>query len=157
MAKSGIEKFADQVPNLFGKYSNIIVLAVAVVLVIIISSKITKALTQKARIDPDDLPNSGSGIPQGWTPSNMSDRLNDGISGINFLCWSSNGDMFKALAQLDTDDMFTAVYHDYNQRHAGRGDTLRTDVKGEVPCGWSPDADYWKNQALDRFARLNLS
>lgn len=65
-------------------------------------------------ITPDKLPNSGNGVPLGWSPSNLAKRLNEAITGIS-LAWAYDGreQLFTELARLPTDDMFKLVFLDY--------------------------------------------
>jgi hypothetical protein len=80
-------------------------------------------------IQPEDLPNSGSGIPQGWTPSNLSDRLRESIEGWSWRwMWDGNEQLWNELATLATDDMFKAVFLDYQRRY---GESLLQNLNDE--------------------------
>lgn len=71
----------------------------------------------KKPIKSEDLPNSGSGVPTGWTPSYMSERLYNALKGIS-IGWMFEGK--KTLyAELNgfTDDQFTLVFKDYTRRY----------------------------------------
>lgn len=111
---------------------------------------LTKLIPPK--IKPGDLPNSGSGIPQGWTPSNLSDRLFDLIDGMNWTL-RQNAQVFRELAELPSNDMFAAVALDYKARH---GKDLFVEISNEVPVGIRDDAEHWKNAVLARAKSLNL-
>ena len=104
------------------------------------------------KIKPGDLPNSGTGIPQGWTPSNLSDRLHNMIDGLNVFL-RENAALLREYAQVPTNDMFAAVALDYGQRYRSN---LFEDINGEVAVGLREDAERWKQAVLDRAKSLGL-
>lgn len=61
------------------------------------------------------LPNSGSGIPIGWTPTKLSDELWDNLGTI-FWSWTDRNTKIETMLSL-TPDQLTAVYNDYNFRY----------------------------------------
>lgn len=80
---------------------------------------------------PKALPNSGSGIPQGWTPTAISDKLWNSLGTI-FWSWTERNAIIDVLLTL-TPDQLTAVYNDYNYRY-GKDDnnkSLTSTIKGE--------------------------
>ena len=73
------------------------------------------------------LPNSGSGIPQGWTPEPTAQQLNGLMSGID---WGNTheDDIYQIVMAL-TPDQLAAVYNSYNTLF--RADLL-TDLNEEI-------------------------
>lgn len=61
------------------------------------------------------LPNSGSGIPQGWTPTKIVDEIWDNL-GTVFWSWTERNTKIDTLLNL-TPDQLAAVYNDYNYRY----------------------------------------
>ena len=106
------------------------------------------------------LPNSGSGIPQGWTPTKIVDELWDKLK--SFDIWEYFGKsnstfdderipLMKVLINL-SDDQITAVYNDYNFRY-GKKDgmtSLTKKIKGEY---FLPT----KDEVVNRLQNLNLN
>ncbi|MEO0472801.1 MAG: hypothetical protein AAF206_24510, partial [Bacteroidota bacterium] len=111
------------------------------------------------------LPDSGNGIPSGWTPNAMAKRLHDVLSGINTgkmlqtwtSWWSYNAGhderdrTLSEFANLGTDDMFVAVYNNFSGQY-GKSDTLRGWIEDEV--GINPDV---YDAVMGRINRLQLS
>lgn len=127
--------------------AGIILLALALVALIVWLSKLTPP-----KIKPGDLPDSGSGIPQGWTPSNLSDRIFDIIDGMNWT-FRQNAQVFREFAELPSNDMFAAVAIDYKARH---GKDIFVEINDEIPVGIRDDAEYWQKAVLSRAKNLNL-
>lgn len=76
------------------------------------------------------LPNSGSGIPQGWKPDDLASQFHD-----YFVAWIANSSTLELLyikANDLTDDQFVSLCKTYNAKYAKLdGDiTLWTRVKG---------------------------
>jgi cbb3-type cytochrome oxidase subunit 3 len=71
------------------------------------------------------LPNNGSGIPQGWTPTKLVDELWDNLGTI-FWSWTERNSKIETLLNL-TPDQLAAVYNDYNYRYGKKdGNTSLT-------------------------------
>jgi len=81
---------------------------------------------------PKDLPDAGSGIPQGWSPRPLAQELYDTMSGIawNPMIAIKRDAALLQLIGLQSDDMFVAVYNDFTQNFGG-GDTLRQWIEDE--------------------------
>lgn len=62
------------------------------------------------------LPNSGSGIPQGWKPDSLVEEFHNYYSSL----WSASGDIYSAEFKANnlTDDQFVALVKTYNARYA---------------------------------------
>lgn len=129
------------------QWIGIAVLALALVGFILWYNKI-----KPAKIKPEDLPNSGEGIPAGWTPSNLSDRLYAMIDGVNWTL-QPNGALLREYAELQTNDMFAAVALDYAQRYKGN---LFDDINEELPVGLRDDAEYWQKAVLSRAKNMGI-
>ena len=96
----------------------ILVVGVGILMFIYYSGKKagkTKGLLGQGK--PEDLPNSGSGIPKGWNPDSLVGKLFAALDGVDW--FSSNDDKtesYGALVSL-TDDQIVAVYNRFNQLH----------------------------------------
>lgn len=68
-------------------------------------------------VEPDPLPNNGSGIPAGWTPTNAVARIKSAFDWT----WHEGGTdepaIYSALADK-TKDQLVAIYNDFNRQHA---------------------------------------
>lgn len=102
-------------------------------------------------LDPKDLPNSGSGIPSGWSPTPLVEKLYNAMEGVNWLM-TPNGDLFKELATLATDDMVAAVAIDFYNRYDER---LYAWIQDETAVGLAQRAEKWKEVALSRLQNVN--
>lgn len=134
-------------------YAIIAVIIIIAVLFFVVGRKTKKGGVGSKPLKPSDLPNSGNGIPAGWSPTPTAEAAYNMMKGLNFACYKSNGAMFKELAELDTDDMLAAVAIDFKNRY---GESLLAWIQDETPCGWVPDSEKWKEVLLMRMNRLNL-
>lgn len=82
----------------------------------------------KKPIRSEDLPNSGSGIPEGWTPENLIVKLRESLKGLS-VGWMSgrNLTLYTELNAL-TDDQFTAVFKGYKNKYDR---SLKDDISDE--------------------------
>jgi len=82
---------------------------------------------------PAKLPNAGSGIPQGWSPRTLAQQLFDVLDGATWTLPQKvkRDAVLLLLIQLQTADMFTAVYNDFTQNF-GKGKTLRQWIDSEI-------------------------
>jgi hypothetical protein len=113
-----------------------------------------KAKAKANRKDPVNLPNSGQGIPEGWTDQAeaLATALHDRMKGLNFYAASEK---WERLASPDlTDDMVTAVYNSFNRQYSAESEaTLTQWIRSQWAIGAAADA---KEDALDRLNRLGL-
>lgn len=126
--------------------------AVAVIALALVAFIVWYKKIKPAKIKPEDLPNSGDGIPEGWSPSNLSDRFYKMINGIN---WSlqPNGALFREYAELQTNDMFAAVALDYAQRYSS---DLFDDINQELAVGLRDDSEYWQKAIMSRAKNMGI-
>lgn len=109
-----------------------------------------------------NLPAGGAGIPTtgytptgqpiAWNPKPLSDQLFNAMSGL-FTTSGTKDEAWKALINLPTNDMLTAVYNQFNTDH-GEGETLTTWIDSEYYY------DYFtgvKDQALSRLRAAGLN
>jgi len=98
------------------------------------------------------LPNSGMGIPEGWSADSFAKALFDAYSGITtpFSLNQVNA-VTLAFVTLDTPDMFTAVVNRFNAAYDDTGEGLRAWIEDEYFINPS-----LKAQALARFTKLGL-
>jgi len=66
---------------------------------------------------PKDLPNSGSGIPKGWSPSSSARKIHSSMSGIG----TDTSLLFNTLDPL-TDDQLAAVFNEFNRLYSNEGE-----------------------------------
>lgn len=138
-----------------------ILLIIAIILVIYyVGKKKGMAGNGKSKwIKKWQLPDSGSGIPQGWSPSPLAqevhDMLNRGPKGRNI--WlKPNKETFKKLYELPTDDMFIAVNIDFNNRFAKGGGTMHEQIKEEYYVDSLFSSMNYKELVLDRLEKLAI-
>ena len=113
-----ISKIVGAKAQLYG----IIVFAVIVIAFIAIVYFAGKKSGGKAKpVKAKKLPNSGSGIPQGWNVDAYVQEFYDSFSGV----FGSQEKKLTILSKMEgmTDDQLTAMYNRFNQVH-GDGDTL---------------------------------
>ncbi len=107
----------------------------------------------------EELPDSGSGIPKGWTPGPMVAKVRDGLSG--YLLNTNNAQsMLGQLTNL-TDDQLTAVYNEYNRQFMEDkdDDTMYGAIKSKILLS----KDFWdwfdrgnRPEVLSRMEKLKL-
>ncbi len=106
------------------------------------------------------LPNSGSGIPQGWTPTKLADecwvKLNsfdiwEYFGGINSTFDDERIPLMKVLMNL-SNDQITALYNDYNFRY-GKKDGMTSLTKKIKSEYFLPS----KDEVVIRLQNLNLN
>lgn len=136
-----------------------IVIFVIVIAIVYFIGKRKGKLGSTKPIKPFQLPNSGSGIPKGWYPNDLAQRLYDRMEGLNFGA-KDNSALFREFYQLPTDDMFVSVIIRYNDayrksNHFG----LRKDIEDETYVNWGsvPFVDpNWKKKVLERMDTFNF-
>jgi hypothetical protein len=110
--------------------------------------------TKANRKDPEPLPNSGKGIPQGWQDQaeTLAKTLYDTMDGLNFYAASEE---WERLASPElTDDMVTAVYNAFNRKYSARtGATLTEWIRSQWAIGNAADT---KQQAINRLEEIGL-
>jgi len=95
-------------------------------------TKITGAFGKTKPPPPIDLPDAGSGIPEGWSPRPLAQELYDVLKGVAWnpaLAIKRDAVLLQLIA-LSTNDMFVAVYNDFTQNFGG-GKTLREWIDDE--------------------------
>jgi len=106
----------------------------------------------KAPIKSEDLPNSGSGIPKGWTPSGIAERLYIALKGWSFgFLYAKNLRLYIELNAL-TNDQFVAVFKAYNRAY---DKNLREDIAREWSA-YGRETHQVEQIILDRAERLEL-
>ncbi len=108
---------------------------------------------RKASGDQAKLPNSGSGIPKGWTPTTVVEQLHDAIQGLDST--ESKQRAFMVAYQL-TPDQLAAVYNAFNASYQ-EGDpdrNLYQWIKDEVAAPLF-GTDY-QELLLTKMAQLGL-
>lgn len=140
------------------------IITIVVVLVIVFYVGKAKGASGRPRdIRPDQLPNSGSGIPQGWTPSDLANRLYDnftgGLFGFRFGV-VYNDKLYKEVYELPTNDMLAAVYWDFTNRYGNKDKdlpNLRAWIESEGYInGFSTAGTNYKELLLSRLQGLSL-
>lgn len=105
-----------------------------------VGRKLGKVKQQSKQGQDTPLPDSGSGIPAGWSPNGLVGRLHSAMDGLN-VSWlwgnSERDDAFNTLASL-TKDQVVAVYNQFNKLYGKAEDgqyteTLYNWIDGEVP------------------------
>ncbi|GAA4352989.1 hypothetical protein GCM10023185_13160 [Hymenobacter saemangeumensis] len=110
-----------------------------------------KAGDDKKKFDPE-LPNSGSGIPQGWDPMPRVRRLHEVMAGVFTPSLSKEAEWRMNLAL--TNDQLTAVYGAFNRAYCTSNDeTLTTWIDDEFGAPFNSA----KPALLNRLRSLNLN
>lgn len=122
-----------------------ILITVVVLILVIIAVYIVGRVQGKARgrQGQSELPNNGEGIPTGWSPSALSDRLYAVLKGANWstrvFFYDERDVVLSDLLNLATDDMFAAVSNDFLARHGKGKETLWKWIQDEY---WIDDTIY---------------
>lgn len=113
-----------------------------------------RQVTAANRKDPEPLPNSGQGIPQGWTEQAavLAVALYNAMDGLNFYAASEE---WQRLGSPDlTDDQVTAVYNEFNNRYSAKtGATLTEWIRSQYAIGRAADL---KQQVIRRLEDIGL-
>jgi hypothetical protein len=95
-----------------------------------------------------------AGIPAGFNPNNLADKLYEVMSGL-FTVSGHKDAAWNQLLNLATDDMVIAVYNAFNDKYGNKG-------KGSL-TQWIADEYYYdfstgiKPKVLDRLKKLRLN
>jgi hypothetical protein len=97
------------------------------------------------------LPNSGSGIPQGWDPNTRAEALYDAMDGILTATATKEGE-WQICYQL-TEDQLVAVYRTFNKKYcpSPSDGTLTTWIKAETGAWFGS----YKDPLVKRLISLN--
>lgn len=136
-----------KVPQLYAWIAAIVVILLFIVGVFFVGKKIGK---DKPAPKPKRLPNSGSGIPSGWSQEAVAKRADEAFSDW-FVGNESKTAVLGELLGL-SDDQLTAVYNRYNEAY-GDGDTLYEVIDDE----WTLWASTPKTELLARMRSMNLT
>ena len=154
---SATNKIANTLAKADPRLTGIVLLVLIVAIVFFIGKRKGKTGTVKP-IKAYQLPNSGTGVPQGWNPSDLAKELHDKLAGYNWRL-SDNSALFRKFYDLATDDMFVAVVIRYNDAYK-KSDKygLRKDIENETYVNWGavPFSDpNWKEKVLERMEKFN--
>ena len=122
---------------------------------IIIAIVVVSYYWGKSKVKPvqANYPDGGTGIPAGWKPEILANKLHEAMSGLGTFTGTKDN-VWSEMYQLPTNDMFTAVYNVFNQLFVKENNgTLREWISNETYYDYLSGV---KGQLLTRFDSLNL-
>jgi|SRR6476469_1872800 len=110
-----------------------------------------KSANDKQKYDAE-LPDNGTGIPAGWSPQPIADKLYEVMDGI-FQFGNTKEEEWRLCLSL-TDDQLTAVYVAFNRTYCrDNNETLTSWIEDETGIAFNSA----KPRLLNRLRSLNLN
>jgi hypothetical protein len=105
----------------------------------------------KLNIPDASYPDGGKGVPHGWNPNVLAEKLFSVLDGFLTLA-ETKVNVLKELNELGTDDMMVAVYNVFNKKYGDKGQGSLTQwIKDEILISKT------KDQVLKRLESLRLT